>query len=186
MGAIEVVLDAPTIAAALSQIGSAAIRFPEVPPLTGIDATDALGVFAYVGDQYFAHILTDELIKEVSQVLTDVLGWEFEETRSGLSLVYDQAQDSGGGLVRPERGVSVPANLLDPTRTALRAAAAGDLGFPRVVVTSDPSALRIEELQPHGIAFPKDEAIRFRSPRSFARFAAEVRQAKRHVPPGRS
>lgn len=185
MGAIEVVLDAPTITAALSQIGSAAIRFPEVPPLTGLDAVDAVGVFAYVGDRYFAHILTDELIREVSQVLTDMLGWEFDEARSALGLVYDQAVDSGGGLVRPSHGISVPDMLSDPTRTALRAAAGKELGFPRVVVTNDPAALRIGELAPHGIAFPRDEAIRFRSPRSFARFAADVRQARRRIPPER-
>lgn len=184
MGAsIEVVLDAPTIAAAVGQLGPGVVAFPKVPPRTGMGAVDALGVFAFTGDRYFAHILSEEIVKEASQVLTEILGWHFDEAREVLNLVYDQAEDSGGGLVRPEHRISVPGNVQDSTKTAIRAAATKDVGFPRLVVTSDPAALHIETLQPHGIPFPKDEAISFGNPDAFAEFAREVRQDKRRVPP---
>jgi len=183
---IEVVLDAPTIAAALAQIGPVAIVFPKVPPLTGVDAVDALGVFAYVGDAYFAHIVSDEIIAETIKMLTDMQSWELEEVRDGLNLVFDQAEDGGGGLVRAERSISVPGVVADSTKTAIRAAATKDVGHPRLVVTNDPAALHIGELQPHGVPFPRGEAIRFWSPRSFAHFAADVRQRRRPIPPGRS
>ena len=42
-------------------------------------------------------------------------------------------------------------------------------------LTSDPAALEIGELQPHGMPFPKDETLRFWSPASFTRFAVDVR-----------
>ncbi|MCL4413514.1 MAG: hypothetical protein M1522_02000 [Actinobacteria bacterium] len=186
MGRIEVVLDAPTIAAALAQIGPVAIVFPEVPPLTGVDAVDALGVFAYVADAYFAHIVSDEIIAETVKMLTDMQNWGLEEARAGIELVFDQAEDGGGGLVRAERGISVPGVVADSTKTAIRAAATKDVGYPRLVVTSDPAALEIGELQPHGVPFPKDETLRFWSPASFARFAVDVRLKRRPIPPGRT
>ena len=185
MGTIEVVLDAPTIAAALAQIGPVAIVFPEVPPLTGVDAVDALGVFAYIGDTYFAHLLSDDIIGEVVKMLTDMQSWELEETRGAIEVLFDQAQDSGGGRVHPERALSVPGVVANSTRTAIQAAATKDVGFPRVVVTDDQAALHIAELRPHGVPFPKDERIRFMSPSSFARLAAHVRQVKRPIPPRR-
>ncbi len=185
IGRIEVILDAPTIAASLARVGPAALVFPKVPPLTGMDAVDALGVFAYIGDAYFAHIISDEIVGEVVKTLTDMQDWELEEVQAALNLVFDQAEDVGGGLVRPERGISVPDVVANSTKTAIRAAATKDAGFPRLVVTQDPAALRIGDLQPHGMPFPKDERIRFLSPRSFARFAADVRQRRRHIPPGR-
>lgn len=186
MGRIEVVLDAQTIAQALSQIGPASIVFPEVPPLTAVDAVDALGVFAYAGDAYFAHLISDDIIAETVKLLTDKLAWELEEARAGLNLVFDQAEDGGGGLVRPERGISVPDIVAQSTKTAIQAAATKDAGYPRVVVTSDPAALHVGELQPHGVAFPKGEGIRLWTPRAFARFAAEVRLKRRPIPRGRS
>ena len=185
MGTIEVVLDSPTIVAALAQLGPASIVFPRVPPISGDAPVDALGVFAYIGDEYFAHILSDDIVREVSQTLTETIGWRFDETRETLALLYDQASDSGGGVVGPQRQISVPGNLVESTKTAVCTAAAKNLGHPRLVVTGDPAALRIAQIEPHGIPFPKGEVIRFMNPGSFARFAAQVRQTRRQAPPGR-
>ncbi|MHB8296442.1 MAG: hypothetical protein ACYDH5_17880 [Acidimicrobiales bacterium] len=174
---VDVVLDPAVIVGALSQMGPGAMTFPAVPPRSGAVYADALGVFSYQGDSHFALILSNDLVEQVVVAVASRsdLGWMFDQTDQALERIARLAQRSGGGFVTPAIGVSAPPGMGRPARTALQAAASKDLGHLRMVVTEDASALRIKELQPHGIPFPPNEPVTFVSPARFAVVAEQVR-----------
>ncbi len=176
---IQVVFDSKVIVAALCEIGAGALTYPGVPPLTGRDNADALFVFAYPDDDNFAFVSSGAIIDEVVVALArkTLLEWPFDSTDVAEVVLRNLARRSSGGQVTPTMRVNVPPRFADTTKTALQTAATSDsLGdFPRVVVTADPVALKLGQLQPHGISFSRNDPITFLSPLDFARLAHRVR-----------
>jgi hypothetical protein len=180
---VDVVLDSAVILGAISEMGPGAVTFPTVPPRTTAVYADALGVFSYSGDAHFSLILSTEVIEEVVRSVASRadLAWVFDETDPAMERVSRLAHQSGGGYVTPARGIAVPFKIATSTRTALRAAASKELGDLRFVVTEDKVALAIEELQPRGIPWPKNQPISFISPRRLALMADRVRWGMRRI-----
>ncbi|HUY86601.1 MAG TPA: hypothetical protein VMU77_05765 [Acidimicrobiales bacterium] len=186
---IQVVLDAKVIVAALCEIGAGALTYPSVPPLTGRDSADALFVFANPDDDNFAFMSSGAIIEEVvvSLARKTLLEWPFDSTDVAEAILRNLAKRSSGGQVTPTTTVNVPPRFADTTKTALQTAATSDpLGqFPRVLVTTDPVALKLGELHPHGIQSRDDDPITFLSPIDFARLAHRVRWKMRPSSTGR-
>lgn len=180
---IHVVLDPAVIVGAISQMGPGAATYPAVPPRTGAVYADALGVFSYRGDAHFALILSKDLVEDVIVAVASRadLGWAFDETDQAVERIARLARSSGGGFVTPSTGVQVPPGMGRLTRSALQAATAKDLGRLRLVVTDDAGALRLKELQPHGIPYPANEPISFVSPARFATMAEHIRWRMRRA-----
>ncbi len=180
---VDIVLDSAIIVGAISQMGPGAVTFPEVPPRTTAVYADTLGVFSYRRDQHFALILSNELVEEVviSVASRGELAWVFDETDPAMERIARLAHQSGGGYVTPSMGIDVPPKMGVTARTALRAAASKDLSDLRFVVTEDKVALEIEQLQPHGIPWPKNQPISFISPLRLAVMADKVRFGMRGI-----
>lgn len=177
-------LDAPTIVGALSQVGPAAAAFPSVPPVSGNRYADALGVFEYPFDQYFALFISEQIVEEVVTALTGrELGWDFDEADRAIGVIDRIAEQCGGGLVTAEMRVTLPPRLGVPAGSALRAAASGEVSSAaRLLVTEDSIAVEMAEIEPRGIPWPADEKITVLDPGRFAKMAERVRWRMRQIP----
>ncbi len=178
---IEVVLQAPVLVAALSEVGPAPLTFPAVPPLSGRHHADAIGVFAYPDDCFTLNV-SEELVEEVVTALTgSTLAWGYEEAEAAIDSLGELAARAGGGLVTPENDVEVPERFSRTAATALRAVCSKELSQPRVLVTNEPAVLRAKRLHPQASPFLLDEHIQMMDPEWFAKMAQKVRWRMRPV-----
>jgi hypothetical protein len=174
---IAVVLDAATIVGALSQVGPAAAAFPSVPPVSGNRYADAIGVFEYPFDQYFALFISEQVVEEVVTALTGrELGWDFDEADRAIGVIDRIAAQCSGGLVTTEIGVSLPTRLGVPASSALRAAASKEISsVARLVVTEDSIAVGMSEFERRGIPWPTGRKLMILDTGRFAKMAEKVR-----------
>lgn len=180
MARIHVAFDVPTIAKAVSQLGPGAVLFPAAPPETGATYADALGVFT-LPDDYFALILSAEILEAMLTALMSELKWSFDEASDVADLLVEMAQEPGGGLMRPDYRVTLVGSVVDKTVRAARAIAAPGLSPQRLLVTEDPQALRLGELVARGVPFHPNHHIAVESPQRFVTLAANTRQRMREI-----
>lgn len=170
MARIDVVLDAPTIVAGASHLGPAVVLFPETPPESENVYADALGVFAF-SDDYFALILSEELIAVVATVLVSELRWSFDDASHFIEVLKDLAETSGGGVTRIDRRATVVGTMAEETMLAARAISAPGLAPQRLLVTADEGARRLGEFVPRGVAFNPEHPIVVMSHSDFVKLA---------------
>ena len=180
MARIDVVLDVPTIVAGASHLGPAVVLFPETPPESDDAYADALGVFAFP-DDYFALILSEELVEAVATALVSELRWSFDEASHFVEALKDLAEASGGGVARVDRQATVVGALANETKLAARAISAPGLARQRLLVTVDPGALHLGEFVPRGVAFNSQHPIVVESPSRFVKIAQRVRRQMRQA-----
>jgi len=173
---VEVVADVPVLVAALSGIGPGAVAFPATPPRSGQPEVDALGVFAYP-DKNFALNMSDEIVEGVVVTLRDThgLAWSAGQVDRAIEVLSGLAAATSGGLITPEFSMQIPTTVGLSAIQGIRAAASHELGNPRVVVTSDPAALRLDPFAPRGIPHPPDQPIAILSPAAFTAAAERAR-----------
>lgn len=180
MARIDVVFDVPSIVKGASQLGPGVVLFPATPPKTGATYADALGVFSFP-DDYFALILSTEILEAVAVVLVSELEWSFDEVSEFLELLEDVAVASGGGLARADHRATFVGLVVEETVSAARVAAATNLSPQRLLVTEDQSALRLGSLVPRGVQFNPSHDIAVESPEDFVETASRTRQSMRHI-----
>ena len=174
-GAVEVVVAADVLVAALSRISPAAVVFPSMPPKTGDPHGDVVGAFVGAeGD--FALILSEEILGQTVTALTDGRGlaWAFDAAEEAIDVICGIATASGGGVATVPSRVQLPKTGL-VAAAALRAAASPDLGFPRVVVTAAADAIALGACSPRRVPWPAGEVVTILSP---VRFRDLVEQAR--------
>lgn len=171
--AVEVILAADVMVAALSRVSPAAVRFPTMPPKTEDPYADTIGAFVS-SDGDFALILSDDILEQVATVLTDRLDWGFDETDQAITVLLRIAGACRGGRATPAWSVQLPP-LGKAAAEAFRLAASTDIGHPRIVVTDDPGALSLKEWRPTGVPWPAEQAVTVQSPHAFRNFVEKVR-----------
>lgn len=184
MGPVEVVVSADVLIGALSRVSAAAVRFPAMPPRTNHPQADVIG--AFVGaDGDFALILSAEIVEQVAAALLDERGlaWEFAAVDQAVDVLVGIAEHSLGGLVAAASSVALPAGVGQVGAAVLRAAAAAELGFPRVVVTDEAALLRLRLWQPRGVPWPGDQAVTLLAPGPFRDLVERARWRLRPTQP---
>lgn len=186
MSALPVVVASDVIVSAISNIDPALLLFPEVPPATGHEATDVVGVFVRsVTGKDFALFTSDEILTEVALAL-EHLGWSFQDRERALSVISNIAVKSGGLVI-----TGTPHKLQLPhmdkvATSAIACAASNSLGAltkPRVAVVENNVAKVISEVTPRGVPWPKDSPITVMSAGMFRSLAEQARLNFRAVPP---
>jgi hypothetical protein len=177
---VDVVAASDVVVAAASRLNPDAIRFPVMPPGSGHPPSDVLGTFLFPGDGHFALILSDEIIEQTMLALGDArgLGWDFHERERFVDELLFLADRCGGGVItNPAAGLQLPPTVGASAAAAMRCAASPDLGHPRtvVIVTEDPTAVRIGSWVPKGIRWPGDQPIEVVDTSSFRALVARTR-----------
>ncbi len=188
MAVLPVVVASDVLVSALSNIDPALLLFPAVPPATGHDATDVVGVFVRsVTDKDLALFVSVTILTEVALAL-EALGWSFEERDRALTTIATLAYQSGGAVIpSTPRKIQLPKMPQAATSAAACAAseALGPLITPRIAVVDSDTAKAIGDLTPHGIPWPKENPIRLMPAGSFRTLAEKARLKLRAQPPAK-
>ncbi|MHB8334912.1 MAG: hypothetical protein ACYDEH_08470 [Acidimicrobiales bacterium] len=180
---VDVVVSSETIVAGVVRIDPSLLRFPAVPPPTGIAPVDVLGAFARGDAEDFHLVTSQEIVESALSSLDRVYGFDFEHR----DLVHREIERlllvSGGGVVSTARALQVPSNLGSAASEALSCAVSADLGHPRtvVVVTDDAAAIRLSAWRPPGVPWSPESHLQILDPLAFNALVEEVRRRRRRI-----
>lgn|GEM_PF-5977228 len=186
LSALPVVVASDVIVSALSNIDPALLLFPAVPPATGHDATDVVGVFVRsVTGKDFALFTSKEILTEVELAL-ESLGWSIQVRGQALSVIAALAVQSGGAVVGTTPRKIQIGKMPKAATSAVACAASNSLGpltKPRVAVVDNGTAKNFPAVTPRGIPWPPKSPIRVMNAAEFRSLAEQARLKFRALPP---
>ena len=188
MPALPVVVAADILVAALSKVDPELLLFPAVPPATGHDATDVVGVFVRsVTDQDFALFVSNDILTEVAVTL-ERLDWSFDERDRAITTLSSLAAQSGGAVVETTpHGIQLP-QMTQAASSAVACCASealGALNRPRVAIVDDTTAKDVREVTPRNIPWPKDAPVMVMSAGRYRALVEKARLTMRQNRPPR-